>query len=275
MKNGQDNSLSFTAYDQYMRQVTWIPLLTSEEETQLLWCLACGVDVQQAHDRLVEGCQYMVIGLAKRFVRDCHHMELLDFIQEGNIGLLRAIGKYDASKATSSFKTLAFAWVRGHMLMAYWQYERAISIPLHKIRAIRQMKDISTRLLALLGREPTVAELAREMEVRERDIQELLVLQEQQLVSLHQPLEDGDTFVEDVLEDPAASAFVDDGFSSVDDVLDKLTERERVVFQLRYGLVDSREYTQKEVAELLGVALSTVQMVDRRARMRLRRVLVA
>ena len=275
MKNSQDNSLSFTAYNQYMRQVTWIPLLTSEEETQLLWCLACGVDVQQAHDRLVEGCQYMVIGLAKRFVRDCHHMELLDFIQEGNIGLLRAIGKYDASKATSSFKTLAFAWVRGHMLMAYWQYERAISIPLHKIRAIRQMNDRSTRLLALLGREPTVAELAREMEVRERDIQELIVLQEHQLVSLHQPLEDGETFVEDVLEDPAASAFIDDGFSSVDDVLDKLTERERVVFQLRYGLVDGREYTQKEVAELLGVALSTVQMVDRRARMRLRRVLVA
>jgi len=275
MKNGQDNSLSFTAYDQYMRQVTWIPLLTSEEETQLLWCIACGVDGQQARDRLVEGCQYMVIGLAKRFVRDCHHMELLDFIQEGNIGLLRAIGKYDASKATSSFKTLAFAWVRGHMLMAYWQYERAISIPLHKIRAIRQMNDRSTRLLALLGREPTVAELAREMEVRERDIQELIVLQEQQLVSLHQPLEDGETFVENVLEDPAASAFVDDGFSSVDDVLDKLTERERVVFQLRYGLVDGREYTQKEVAELLGVALSTVQMVDRRARMRLRKVLVA
>jgi len=275
MKNGQDNSLSFTAYDQYMRQVTWIPLLTSEEETQLLWCIACGVDVQQARDRLVEGCQYMVIGLAKRFVHDCHHMELLDFIQEGNIGLLRAIGKYDASKATSSFKTLAFAWVRGHMLMAYWRYERAISIPLHKIRAIRQMNDISTRLLALLGREPTVAELAREMEVRERDIQELIVLQEHQLVSLHQPLEDGVTFVEDVLEDPAASAFVDDGFSSVDDVLDKLTERERVVFQLRYGLVDGREYTQKEVAEILGVALSTVQMVDRRARMRLRRVLVA
>jgi RNA polymerase primary sigma factor len=275
MPQDQGFSWSSSALDQYLREVKWTRQLTSEEETQLSLQIADGMEVQQVRDRLVEGCQKMVIGLAKRLVRDCHHMELLDFVQEGNLGLLEAMKRYDGRRTESTFKTFAFAWVRVTMLLAYWQHERAIRVPLHKVRGIRQMNVIKTQLLASLGREPTLAEIGNEMGMRGRDVLELLALQEQQVMSLSMPLEDGETLLEEVLEDPAASAFADDGFSSVEDVLDLLTERERAVIQLRYGLVDGCVYTQQEVADLLRVGLSTVQVLDRRAKMRLRRSLTA
>jgi RNA polymerase primary sigma factor len=273
MRQRQDYGLSLTAIDQYLRQVKRIPPLTDEEEAHLLLCIARGVDMQRARDRLVAGYQHMVVKLARRFVRDCYHLELLDFVQEGSMGLLRAIGKYDVGKAVASFRTLAFAWVRGSMLTAYWRYERAIGIPLNKVRTIRQLNVMSTRLLALLGHEPTVAELAREMGMNKRDIQDLIVLQQQQVISLYKPLEDGETMLEDVLEESTASVFVDEELSSVGDVLDKLTVREQVVIRLRYGLVDGRAYTQKEVADRLGIASSRVAVLEHRAKMRLRKAL--
>ncbi|MGI9061924.1 MAG: sigma-70 family RNA polymerase sigma factor [Ktedonobacteraceae bacterium] len=276
MQKGQDYSKSLTAFSQYMREVKWIPQLTDEEEKQSLQCLIDGVDVQRSRDRLVEGCQTMIMSLARRFARDCQHMEFLDFVQEGNIGLLQAIEKYDVRRDESSFKTLAFAWARGQMLMAYWRDERAICVPLSKVRVIRQMNVVLMNLLAFLGREPTVTEIAREMGVSERAVYELMVLQHQQFVSLQTSLdEDGETSLEDILEDTAASAFSNDGFSSVEDVLGKLTEQERSVIQLRYGLTDGCAYSQQEVARLLGVGMPIVQKLDRRAKMRLREALVA
>ena len=272
MPYGQTHGTSLTAYDQYMRQVRLTPRLTDEEETRLLSCIASGAGAQQAYDRLVAGYQHLAVKLARRFARDCHHLELLDFVQEGGLGLLRAIEKYDRNRAAASFGTLAFAWMRGYMLMAYWRDERAISIPLSKVRAIRRMNDASVRLLALLGREPSIQEVARAMGVSERTVQELFVLQDRQVVSLHTPLEDGETLLEDILED-AVSAYTDDGFFSADDVLGKLTEREQAVMRLRYGLVDGRVHTQKEVADRLGVTPSRVAMLEQRAKMRLRQAL--
>ena len=276
MQESQDYGRPLTAFSQYMHEIKWIPQLPTEEEKQLLQCLVDGVDVRHVRDRLVEGCQDMIIGLAKRFARDCQHMEFLDFVQEGNIGLLQAIKKYDGKRNEASFKTLAFAWVRGHMLMAYWRDERAIGIPLSKVRIIRQMNVATIQLLALLGHEPTIAEIAREMGVKEREVQELIVLQEQPLVRFHMRFDvNEETSLEDVLEDTMASAFMEKSLSVVDDVLDKLPERERSVIELRYGLADGCAYTQQEVAELLGVGLSVVQKLDRRAKMRLREVLAA
>ena len=273
MQQDRDDGKPLTAYSQYIREIQWIAPLTDEEEAKLLQCLACGVDAQQARDRLVEGYLHIVVGLARRFVRDCKHLDLLDFVQEGNLGLLEASKRYGASKAEFSFRTFAWTWVRGYMLIAYWQYERAISIPFNKVRAIRRMNAASTQLLALLGREPTLTELAREMGISKRDVQELAVLQQQRVVSLHAPLEDGETLLEDVLEDAAAAAFADDGFFSVEDVLEKLTDREQTVIQLRYGLVDGCVYTQREVADRLGVASSRVAALEHRAKMRLRQAL--
>jgi RNA polymerase primary sigma factor len=276
MQESQDYSKPLTAFSQYLREVKWIAPLAAEEEQQLLQRLTNGVDVQRTRDRLVEGCQEIVIGLAKRFARNCQHIEFMDFVQEGNVGLLQALEKYDHRRNEASFKTLAFAWIRGHMLIAYWRDERAIGIPFNKVRGIRQMNGVTVRLLALLGHEPTVAEIAREMGVKEREVHELIALQEQPMVSLQMRQEENKELpLEDMLEDPTASAFLETSLSSVANVLDTLPERERSVIELRYGLTDGCAYTQQEVARLLGIGLSVVQKLDRRAKMRLREVLVA
>ncbi len=278
MLENQGYGISFSAYEQYMRQVKQTPQLTNEEETNLLLAIQSGVEVCQARDRLVEGYQPLLIGLAKRFVRRCKEMELLDLVQEGNLGLLQAIEKYDVSKGESSFKTFAFAWVRGTMLTAFWRYEGAIRLPLNKVQAIRQMGVVNTRLLSLLGREPTIIETAQEMQVNERDVRELIVLQEQQVVSLYAfPTEDDDLSLEDVVADPTASLFMDDSSipTPLETALASLPNRERIVVNLRYGFDDGQARTQREVAHLLGVTLSTVEAVDRRAQRRLRQALCA
>ncbi len=273
MVHSQDYGASLTALDQYSREVKRSSPLTNEEEVKLLRCINDNVDGQLALDRLVEGYQPLMIGLARRFVRHCQHMELLDLVQEGSIGLLQAIQKYEIGKSNASFRTFAFAWARGSMLTAFWQNEDAIRLPLNKVKAIRQMVVVNSRLLSLLGREPTIAETAQEMQMKERDVLELVVLQEQQVVSLHSFPSDDELSLEDVLAAPSVSAFNDSRFSSVDDALASLPERERVVIHLRYGFHDGHAYTQKEVAGLLGIACSTVASLDRRAHMRLREAL--
>src|SRR6266516_6085541 len=270
----QSQYLPLTAYEQYMHEVRQTPQLTSDEEARLLSSLASGSDAQQSRDRLVAGYQPLVIELAKRFVRHCQGAELMDLAQDGNEALLHALDKFDVRRGESSFRTYVFIWIRTTMLAAVWQYQGVIRLPMHKLRAIRQMGIVNTRLLSERGREPTLAETAQAMDLSEREVRELVVLQEQQIVTLHMTLDDnGDTRLEDVIEDAMVSPFADDGFVSVEDVLEYLTERERTVIQRRYGFVDGRAYTQKEAADALGVALSTVQMIDRRARMRLRRAL--
>ena len=267
-------SVPLTAHELYMREVRQTPQLTSEEEAQLLLDLASNTDVPQARERLTAGYQPLVIGLAKRFVRHCQGVELLDLVQDGNEALVHALEKYDVRRGESSFRTFAFTWIRTALLAVVWQYQGALRLPMHKLRAIRQMGLVNTRLLAELGREPTLAETAQAMDLSERDVRELVILQEQQIVSLHMRLDDdGDTRLEDVIEDPAASPFAQDGFVSMEDVLEYLNERERAVIRLRYGFADGRAYTQKEAADALGIALSTVQMLDRRVKMRLRQAL--
>src|SRR5438034_3107328 len=270
----QSQYLPLTAYEQYMHEVRQTPQLTSDEEARLLSSLASGSDAQQSRDRLVAGYQPLVIGMAKRFVRHCQGVELLDLVQDGNEALLHALDKFDVRRGESSFRTYVFIWIRTTMLAAVWQYQGAIRLPMHKLRAIRQMGIVNTRLPSELGREPTLAETAQAMDMSERDVRELVVLQEQQIVSLHMMLDDdGDTRLEDVIEDAAAFPFADDGFVSVEDVLDCLNERERTVIQLRYEFADGRAYTQREAAAALGVSLTMVQKIDRRAKMRLRRAL--
>jgi len=274
MVHSQDYGASLSALDQYAREVKHASPLLDEEEVQLLQRINNNVDGQQALDRLVEGYQPLMISLARRFARHCQHMELLDLVQEGCIGLLQAVQKYDSSKSNASFRTFAFTWARGSMLTAFWQNEDAIRLPLNKVKAIRQMVAANSRLLSFLDREPTIAETAQEMQMKECDVLELMVLQEQQVVSLHSfPSDDDDLSLEDILAAPSPAHFNDSRFASVDDALASLPERERVVIHLRYGFHDGRPYTQKEVAGLLGVACSTVAALDRRAHMRLRRAL--
>src|SRR5438874_8122659 len=125
-----------TAYELYMREVRHTPQLTSDEEARLLSYLASGTDAQRACDRLLAGYQPLVIGLAKRFVRHCQGVELLDLVQDGNEALVHALEKYDVRRGESSFRTFAFTWIRTALLAVVWQYQGALRLPMHKLRAI-------------------------------------------------------------------------------------------------------------------------------------------
>lgn len=266
-----DGSLS--ALEQYKRTVRWIAPLRDEEEVRLLQCIASGENVQQARDRLVAGYQPLVLALARRFERHCRMMELLDLVQEGNRGLLWAIERYDSTRETSSFRTWAFERIRGMMLTALWQYEGVVRLPQRKAAALKRMDEVTTELYNLLGREPTLKEVAGRMGMTPGEARELLALQElQRSVSLSEPLdEDGAVFLADVIEDPAATMSADVGCSSLEEILQRLTKCERVVLLARYG--DGHVRTQAETAALLGISLAKVQKLDRRARIRLRKAL--
>ncbi len=270
MQENQDASRSFGALQQYLRQVKWTPRLTEEEEAQLLQQLRC----EQARARLVEGYQPMVLGMAKRYQRQVREMELMDLVQEGNEGLLRALQGYDGSLGEASFRTWAFAWIRGMMYRALLR-EGAIRLPQRKAEAIRQMDAISDDLHCLLGRQPTVTEMAWEMGVSERDLYELMVLQARRVVSLDAPVdEDGEVALAEAIEDSAVAG-VDEGFASPEDLLRHVTEQQRAVLLVRYGFGDGQPCTQAETARLLGMKFSKVQELDRRARIRLRRALAS
>jgi RNA polymerase primary sigma factor len=282
----QDVPLS--AIKQYLRGVKLAAQLLDEEEAQLLRCIeqgkveqakrfpdACIVHAaEQARTRLIEGYQPLLIGLAKRYVRQCREMELLDLVQEGNLGLLQAVEKYDGRAGSGSFRTWAFPWVRGMMLIALWQYEGAIRLPLEKARAVRRMAMVKARLFAALGREPTIEETAEEMGASEKVVRDLIVLQAQAVVSLHAfPDDDEDDTLEDVIVDPKWSDADEDIRDVLADALVMLSDRERIVINLRYGFEDGQMRTQKEVANLLGVSAARVAALDRRAHMRLRKLL--
>jgi len=263
------------ALEQYRREVNWIAPLTGEEERQLLRCVEHGEEAQQAHARLMEGYQPMVLGIARRYARYSRELELLDLVQEGNLGLLQACMNFDGSKCGSSFSVWAYSWVRGMIRCALLR-EGAIHLPLRKAKAVRRMSEVNKGLYAVLGHEPTLEETAREMGVTLSQVHELVILQEHHMVSLHAPVdEDGEIFLEEVIADPSACVDAADEIPSVEDVLGSLTSRERAVMKLRYGVEDGQPHTQREVAELLGLKLSTVQMIDGRAKRRLRRSLVA
>lgn len=265
---------SLAALDQYLQEVKWIAPLTSEEETSLLSCLERGIDVQQARDRLTQGYQPLMIGLAKRFVRHCRDMDFLDLVQEGNAAFLQGLEKYDVRKQESSFGTFIFSWVRVAMLTALWRYQGSIRLPLHKVRAIKRMKVINDDLSILLHREPTIAETASEMGITEWHVRELSALQEQRVVSLDMFVdEDEEMTLGETIEDAVGTALPDEDGSSVAEILQYLTEQERAVVLARYGFRDDRIHTQQEVAQMLGMRLYKVQELDRRARIRLRRML--
>jgi RNA polymerase primary sigma factor len=283
--------LPFGALEQYLREVNAVPQLSDEEERQLLLHIEAGKAEQakscpddgmlalarSARARLVEGYQALVIGLAKRYLRLCKELELLDLVQEGNLGLLQALDTYHPHLERASFRTWAFAWVRGKVFLAIWRFEGAIRLPLETVRMMRRMEKVSERLLSMLHREPTIEEIAKTMGIAERDVRELIVLREQKVVSLYTlPVEDGANTLEETFPDVSGLASsAGDAMVTLEEAMALLPERERVVVKLRYGFEDGQARSHREVAALLDVPFSTVAALDRRAQARLRKVLAS
>lgn len=288
MEFSQVQDVPLSAIEQYFRGVKTTAPFMQEEEAQLLQRIELGeveqaksssnADVlrtsEQARDRLIEGYQPLLIGLARRYVRHCREMELLDLVQEGNVGLLQALEKFNGRAGSGSFRTWAFSWVRGMMLLALWQYEGAIRLPQEKACAVRRLTMVHTQLCTVLGREPTLAEMAEEMGMKENVVRELMVLQEQQVVSLYTfSDDDGEYSMEETIIDPSSIDVEEDMHDMLADALVMLPDRERLVIHLRYGFEDGQPRTQKEVAYLLGVSAARVAALDRQAQKRLRKFL--
>jgi RNA polymerase primary sigma factor len=235
-------------------------------------CLECDIceAAEQARTRLVEGYQHLVSRLAWRHAS--RNQELyLDLAQEGNLGLLRALEQYDGKVGVATFGTWVFAWVRGAMRRAISD-EGLIRLPWRKVEAIRQLEQMCDELTGVLGREPTVEEIAQEMQVTTREVCERFVLREQcRVMSLDAPMDAyGEVTVGDMLEDISSPAGWD---ASLEDVLHHLTDQELAVILVRYGLGEHQVHTQREAARVLGMELRKVQLLEQRARLCLRRVL--
>jgi RNA polymerase primary sigma factor len=272
----------------YLREIGRVPLLTAEEEVKLARRMERGKDEQfkpvisrdyriiedgeEAQRRLTEANLRLVVSVAKKYIG--RGMSLLDLIQEGNIGLIRAVEKFDYTKGYK-FSTYATWWIRQAITRAIADQARTIRIPVHMVETINRLIRISRRLLQDLGREPTSEEIAEQMEITPEKVREIIKVS-QEPVSLETPIgEEDDSHLGDFIEDHTALAPADAAShqllkEQVEDVLDSLTERERKVLQLRFGLDDGRSRTLEEVGKEFHVTRERIRQIEAKALRKLR-----
>src|SRR5579875_604146 len=270
----------------YLREIGRVPLLTAEEEVKLAQRMERGKaerlkanpnrriieDGEEAQRRLTEANLRLVVSVAKKYIG--RGMSLLDLIQEGNIGLIRAVEKFDYTKGYK-FSTYATWWIRQAITRAIADQARTIRIPVHMVETINRLIRISRRLLQDLGREPTSEEIAEQMEISAEKLREIIKVS-QEPVSLETPIgEEEDSHLGDFIEDhtalaPAEAASHQLLKEQVEDVLDSLTERERKVLQLRFGLDDGRSRTLEEVGKEFHVTRERIRQIEAKALRKLR-----
>src|SRR5215469_4253224 len=272
----------------YLREIGRVPLLSAAEEVTLakrmergklerhkplaLQSLRCIYDGEEAQRRLTEANLRLVVSVAKKYIG--RGMSLLDLIQEGNIGLIRAVEKFDYTKGYK-FSTYATWWIRQAITRAIADQARTIRIPVHMVETINRLIRISRRLLQDLGREPTSEEIAAQMEISPEKVREIIKVS-QEPVSLETPIgEEEDSHLGDFIEDHTALAPADAAShqllkEQVEDVLESLTERERKVLQLRFGLDDGRSRTLEEVGKEFHVTRERIRQIGAKALRKLR-----
>jgi RNA polymerase primary sigma factor len=258
------------ATGQYLQDIGSRRLLTAEEEHQLAMQIKAGD--QQARCRFLEANLKLVVCVAKRY--QGRGLALEDLIQEGNLGLLRAVEKFDASRGYK-FSTYAFWWIRQAITRAIADQGRTIRLPVHLGDKLNRLKGISLRLQYELGREPTAEELADHMGIGVEKVLELLKATLEPM-SLDLPRhENQDLDLLDVIEDRTASAphEITSHFALrelVEELLEQLTERERAVLSLRYGLVDGHSRTLSEVGNTFHLTRERIRQIEVRALEKLR-----
>lgn len=255
---------------QYLGDIGSQRVLTFEQEQHLMQRINAGDE--QARQRFIEANLKLVVSMAKRY--QGQGLPLDDLIQEGNLGLLRAVEKFDASRGLK-FSTHAFWWIRQAMSRAISDQGRTIRLPVYVGGAIIRLHRLSLRLQQELGREPTIAELAEEMQMSPEKMQEILAVSQEPL-SLDWPInEEQDLDLFDVLEDRSVPAPPDAAShlllnEQVKDLLDRLTERERAVLSLRFGLLDGRCRTLEEVGKDFHVTRERIRQIEAKALEKLR-----
>ncbi|HVN68063.1 MAG TPA: RNA polymerase sigma factor RpoD [Candidatus Binatia bacterium] len=271
----------------YLKEIGRVPLLSMEQEKSLAMRIEAGelearrdgsadgrvVDSgEEAKRQLTEANLRLVVSIAKKYVG--RGMLFLDLIQEGNLGLIRAVEKFDYRKGYK-FSTYATWWIRQAITRALADQARTIRIPVHMVETINRLIKVSRQLLQELGREPTVEEIAESMALTPEKVREVMKIS-QEPISLETPIgEEEDSHLSDFIEDqeavaPAEAASVMLLKEKMQDVLQNLTERERKVLVLRFGLEDGHQRTLEEVGQEFGVTRERIRQIEAKALRKLR-----
>ena len=254
----------------YLKEIGKVPLLSAEEEIELAKRMELGD--QEAKKRLAEANLRLVVSIAKRYVG--RGMLFLDLIQEGNLGLIKAVEKFDYRKGYK-FSTYATWWIRQAITRAIADQARTIRIPVHMVETINKLIRVSRQLLQELGREPTPEEIAAEMNMPVERVREILKIS-QEPVSLETPIgEEEDSHLGDFIQDdnvpvPADAAAFTLLKEQLEEVLGTLTEREQKVLTLRFGLEDGRARTLEEVGKEFNVTRERIRQIEAKALRKLR-----
>lgn len=254
----------------YLKEIGKVPLLSAEREIELAQRMEEGDE--DAKKELAEANLRLVVSIAKRYVG--RGMLFLDLIQEGNLGLIKAVEKFDYHKGYK-FSTYATWWIRQAITRAIADQARTIRIPVHMVETINKLIRVSRQLLQELGREPTPEEIAKELDMPVERVREILKIS-QEPVSLETPIgEEEDSHLGDFIQDdnvpvPAEAAAQALLKEQLDEVLDTLTEREQKVLRLRFGMNDGRARTLEEVGKEFDVTRERIRQIEAKALRKLR-----
>lgn len=256
----------------YLREIGKIPLLNAEEELELAQKVVAGD--KRAKDKMAEANMRLVVSIAKRYVG--RGLDLLDLIQEGNTGLLRAVEKFDPDKGFK-FSTYATWWIRQAITRAIADQARTIRIPVHMVETINKLLRTQRRLTQELNREPTNEEIAKAMEIEVEKVEHIMKIK-QDISSLDASVRDDeeDSVLADFIEDedtisPEESATGQLLKEHVKDMLGALTEREQKILKLRFGLEDGKSHTLEEVGQEFSVTRERIRQIEAKALAKLRK----
>ncbi len=251
----------------YLKEIGRVPLLTTDEETELARRLADNPHDEGARQRLAEANLRLVVSIAKKYVG--RGMQFLDLIQEGNMGLLKAVDKFDYTKGFK-FSTYATWWIRQAITRALADQARTIRIPVHMVESITKVKKISSQILHETGQEASPEEIANKLEMPVEKVLEIMRIA-QDPVSLETPVgEEEDSHLGDFIPDDQALS-PDEAASNamlkeqLNEVLSTLTDREAKVMRMRYGLENGRQQTLEDVGKALGVTRERIRQIEAKA----------